>query len=104
MGRSRTWTYRVEWTVQGQAWTHTEWACRSRHGGPRLGAPNDRKLAHLVEDVVASFGPDGPNRKAGLQFGLPVVLAARVVDQRTGEVVAEYIRVAADRRPLFQTI
>lgn len=88
MGRSRMWSIRIEWTVAGQCWTHTEWD--SKHCGRATNA----NLARFVREMVDSFKVGGANARTGALLGVPVVLAARVVSQRSGKVLATY---SADR-------
>lgn len=99
MARDRMWTYRVEMTVAGQRWTHSEWRVRStRLTGRGHGKPTDANLACYVADMVASHLPGGANERCGRDLGIPDVRTARIIDQRTGEVVATY---QAPARPAF---
>lgn len=84
MGRSRAWASRVEWTVAGQYWTHSEWV------GKLYGRATDANLSRHVAAMVACYLPGGIMANQGRELGVPRVLAARVVSQRTGKVLATY--------------
>jgi hypothetical protein len=87
MRRSRVWASRVEWTVAGQYWTHTEWDSK------RAGRATDANLARFVRETVDSFKPGGVNARSGEVGGVPQVLVARVVSQCSGKVLATYAAV-----------
>jgi len=102
MGKTRTPAFRLEFKcISGKIYTPQEWRVRShRLYGPGYGTPtveNIKAWARSFEESMIS----GTNR----HLGIDQVIFARVVDQRTGEVVATW-----DRRtsplggPLFRVI
>lgn len=87
MGRSRS----IKYVVRLEFGTNTfntpaEWRTRARNNVPSHGKPNAANLAKYVHGFEASTQPGGVNAHLGVQK----VTSARVIDQETRTVVAEY--------------
>lgn len=87
MGRSITPKYRVEAKEQnGKAWA-ASWRGRA----------TEKRLAEYVAGTNESMKPGGVNEHVSRAVGfIPVIREARIIEQRTGEIVAHY------KAPLFQ--
>lgn len=89
MGKSRAVTYRLEIRVaSGARYTPMEWRVRdSRTAGRGCGKPTSENVGRWVAGFEESMRT-GPNR----HLGADTVTFARIIDQRTGEVVARWER------------
>jgi hypothetical protein len=87
-GRSRAVRYVVHFNVDRGHWTPSEWRARREGQSQSYGAPTAANLAKHVAHVERSTMPGGPNE----HIGPTRILTARIVDQTTGQTLAEYRR------------
>ena len=87
-GRSRAVRYVVHFNVDRGFWTPSEWRARREHQIPGYGAPTNENLAKHIAVVERATLPGGVNE----HIGPTKILNARIVDQNTGQTVAEYRR------------
>lgn len=102
MGKTRMFTYRLEIRcVSRNIYTPMEWRVKgSRLSGPGYGKATIENLDKWVTAFEESM-VSGPNK----HLGIDQVVSAWVVDQRTGEVVAEWRRSEQRKdQPFFQLI
>lgn len=79
----------VHYVVRGpRHWGPGEWRARRQGVIPADGKPSEENLKRHVEHYEQSTREGGPNA----HLGKTVILSARIVDQQTGMVVAEYKR------------
>lgn len=84
MSSTRTPAYRLELTTAGTYVTPMEWRTRATARVPAHGPTTDEALAMHIDFITApGFGLDDVT-----------ILSARIVDQRTSQVVATYERAA----------
>lgn len=58
-----------------------------------MGVPNQRRLELYVSNFIASLSPTGHNSHLAQMYGfVPLPLSAQIVNRRTGEVIAQYVR------------
>ncbi len=103
MGKSRTFTYRLEFVCVSRAhYTPQEWRVRShRLYGPGFGAPTTENIDKWVTGFENSMKPGGANA----HLGMDQVTHAQVIDQRTDEIVATWSRRRQrPNQPLFEVI
>ena len=103
MGKTRTFPFRLEFRcVSGHYYTPQEWRVRShRLYGPGFGAPTTPNIDKWVTGFEDSMKKGGANA----HLGLDQVTFAQVVDQRTGDVVATWVRREQRKnQPLFEVI
>ncbi len=101
MGKSRTYTYSIHIkVVSGRRYTAGEWRTKTRLGWTGYGSPTTAN----IDKYVAAFEQsmiDGPNK----HLGIDQVTEAYIIDQRTGDVAAEWKRSEMRKnQPLFQVI
>ncbi len=59
----------------------------------RMGRPTQRRLVLYVQNFIASLGPTGHNSHLAQMYGAPPIpSSARIVNQSTGEVIAQWKR------------
>lgn len=89
MGSSRAWRYRLQIKcASGWYYTPMEWRVRTqRNTGPGFGKPTTENIDRWVTRFEWSM-IHGPNR----HLGQDRVVSASIVDQHTGDVVAEWSR------------
>ena len=86
MSRSITAPYRIEYTCSTGGITNGSWFVRTHGRFPGMGQPNVQMLKMHLYYLQKSFEPGGCNDHCG-----PVkITGARIVDQRTGEVRANW--------------
>lgn len=97
MGRCATPSHRVEYTkVLGRSmFTSAAWRSAAKYGAPGMGRPTVANLAAHVASLNASMLPGGCNEHIARAFGETIVLAAQIVHQASGDVVARYAAPAA---------
>ena len=103
MGKTRTFTYRLEFRcVSGAHYTPQEWRVRShRLYGQGFGAPTTANIDKWVTGFENSMKPGQPNA----HLGQDQVTVAQVVDQRDGKIVAVWFRRNERKnQPLFEVI
>jgi hypothetical protein len=89
MGRIVTPTYRLEWEWYHP--THGVQRVRQSWNQQCHGRANAEQLARYVASMIESFKPGGVNYHVSESSGVIVVPhRARIVRQKTGEVVAEW--------------
>ena len=76
-------TYRIEYQVKGAHWTPGAWRTDAKLGG---GRPTDANLSKWCDAMQASTQPGGCNA----MLGATTILAARIVKQSSGAVVASF--------------
>lgn len=88
MGRSYTPAYRLEFeTTRPGYFSSIAWEVGTRYGIPGLGKPTPKNIDKWVTGFEQSC-IDGPNK----HLGIFSVTSAKIIRQKTGEVVATWER------------
>ncbi len=92
MSRDRAIRYVVHYVVDtpGRAWTPGQWRSRPQGQCRADGKPTTANLQAHCLHYEASTQPDGCNS----HLGATKIVRAWIIDQQTGEKVAEYTRTA----------
>lgn len=106
MSVSRTPTYRVETRSVScfemtQSKGAMEWRTRGRHGVRGYGAPTEQNLQAFLDSMNASMEPGGCNEHLRKHDPMFRYVAARVVRQSNGQVMAE---VGQMEQPAFEVV
>ena len=90
MSRDRAVRFVVHYVIDtpGRAWTPGEWRARRQHQIQGDGKPTTDNLKKHCLHYEASTQPEGCNS----HLGATKILRAWIVDQTSGEKVAEYTR------------
>jgi hypothetical protein len=77
-----------------------EWRVKAQYGAPGYGKPTLENLDRWIARFEKSMQPGGVNA----HLGYDPVLYAKVVDQRTGEVLVEWRRSEQRQESAFQVL
>lgn len=97
MGRSRLITYTVEVKTDRGMWTPSEWRTRRDGQIPGDGKPTTENLKNWALHYEKSTHSSGCNSHLGVTH----ILTAQIRDQRTGQIVATYVR---EPVPMFEVV
>jgi len=98
MGKAIVSRYALHVRVTGGVHTPSTWNVKGKYGAKGQGKPTEANIAKYVQASEESCRPNGINE----HLGIFSYLRAWIVDQQTGDIVAQWTRPKGG--PMFQVI